>query len=131
MSETPRPKLAIWKFASCDGCQLSLLDCEDELLTVAGAVDVAQFLEMTSRVESGPYDLSLVEGSITTASASSAARTLPSTDASDALSNTRSRRKERNGRAPSTEARNRSGSLRARSPGSTPRGRSATTTSMS
>lgn len=68
MSETPRPKLAVWKFASCDGCQLSLLDCEDELLAVAGAVDIAQFLEMTSRVESGPYDLSLVEGSITTAS---------------------------------------------------------------
>jgi coenzyme F420-reducing hydrogenase gamma subunit len=66
-SENPRPKLAVWKFASCDGCQLSLLDCEDELLTVAGAVDIAQFLEMTSRVESGPYDLSLVEGSITTA----------------------------------------------------------------
>ena len=68
MSDPPRPKLAVWKFASCDGCQLSLLDCEDELLTVAGAVDIAQFLEMTSRVESGPYDLSLVEGSITTAS---------------------------------------------------------------
>ena len=25
-----KPKLAVWKFASCDGCQLSLLDCEDE-----------------------------------------------------------------------------------------------------
>jgi coenzyme F420-reducing hydrogenase gamma subunit len=30
-----RPTLAVWKFASCDGCQLSLLDCEDELLTLA------------------------------------------------------------------------------------------------
>jgi coenzyme F420-reducing hydrogenase gamma subunit len=63
---TPRPKLAVWKFASCDGCQLSLLDCEDELLAVAGAVDIAYFLEAgASRVEGG-YDLSLVEGSITT-----------------------------------------------------------------
>ena len=61
-----RPKLAVWKFASCDGCQLSLLDCEDELLAVAGAVDIAHFLEASSRVEKGPYDLSLVEGSITT-----------------------------------------------------------------
>ena len=29
------PTLAVWKFASCDGCQLTLLDCEDELLTLA------------------------------------------------------------------------------------------------
>ena len=62
----PRPKLAVWKFASCDGCQLSLLDCEDELLAVAGAIDIASFAEATSHVEPGPYDLSLVEGSITT-----------------------------------------------------------------
>jgi coenzyme F420-reducing hydrogenase gamma subunit len=61
-----RPRLAVWKFASCDGCQLSLLDCEDELLTVAGAVEIAYFLEASSSVAPGPYDLSLVEGSITT-----------------------------------------------------------------
>ncbi len=61
-----RPKLAVWKFASCDGCQLSLLDCEDELLTVAAAVDIAYFPEATSRMVKGPYALSLVEGSITT-----------------------------------------------------------------
>lgn len=62
-----KPKLAVWKFASCDGCQLSLLDCEDELLAVAGEVEVANFLEASSRVMRGPYDVSLVEGSITTA----------------------------------------------------------------
>lgn len=61
-----RPKLAVWKFASCDGCQLSLLDCEDELLDVAGAVDIAYFLEASSATAKGPYDLSLVEGSVTT-----------------------------------------------------------------
>jgi len=58
--------LAVWKFASCDGCQLSLLDCEDELLTLAGAVEVAYFLEASSVRGEGPFDLSLVEGSITT-----------------------------------------------------------------
>jgi coenzyme F420-reducing hydrogenase gamma subunit len=63
----PRPKLAVWKFASCDGCQLSLLDCEDELLALAGAVEIAYFLEATRATVEGPYDLSLVEGSITTA----------------------------------------------------------------
>ncbi len=61
-----KPKLAIWKFASCDGCQLSLLDCEDELLTVAGEVEIANFPEASRAVVKGPYDLSLVEGSITT-----------------------------------------------------------------
>lgn len=62
-----RPKLAVFKFASCDGCQLSLLDAEDELLAVAGAVDIAFFPEASSRMLPGPYDIALVEGSITTA----------------------------------------------------------------
>lgn len=61
-----KPKLAVWKFASCDGCQLSLLDCEDEILAVAGAVDIAVFLEATRAEMDGPYDVSLVEGSVTT-----------------------------------------------------------------
>ncbi len=61
------PTLAVWKFASCDGCQLTLLDCEDELLALAGEVQIAHFLEASSAVADGPYDLSLVEGSITTA----------------------------------------------------------------
>jgi coenzyme F420-reducing hydrogenase gamma subunit len=62
-----KPKLAVWKFASCDGCQLSLLDCEDELLAVADAVEIAHFPEASREFIPGPYDLSLVEGSITTA----------------------------------------------------------------
>lgn len=66
MATSRKPKLAVWKFASCDGCQLSLLDCEDELLAVAGAIEVAYFMEATRAEVRGPYDLSLVEGSITT-----------------------------------------------------------------
>lgn len=66
MSAVSRPRLAVWKFASCDGCQLSLLDCEDELLTIADHIEIAHFLEASSSVAPGPYDLSLVEGSITT-----------------------------------------------------------------
>ena len=61
-----KPRLAVWKFASCDGCQLTLLDCEDELLTIAGAVDIAYFPEASRAMEPGPYDLSIVEGSVTT-----------------------------------------------------------------
>jgi sulfhydrogenase subunit delta len=66
VSASHKPKLAVWKFASCDGCQLTLLDLEDELLALAGAVELAEFREATSSVVEGPYDLSLVEGSITT-----------------------------------------------------------------
>ena len=61
------PTLAVWKFTSCDGCQLTLLDCEDELLALAGQVRIARFTEASSAVVDGPYDVSLVEGSITTA----------------------------------------------------------------
>src|SRR5580698_8264696 len=66
MAEPRRPRLAVWKFASCDGCQLTLLDCEDELLAIAGRVRIASFPEATRTLAPGPYDLSLVEGSITT-----------------------------------------------------------------
>jgi sulfhydrogenase subunit delta len=59
-----RPRLGVFKFASCDGCQLSLLDCEDELLSIAGAVEIAYFLEATRRPLEGTFDLVLVEGSI-------------------------------------------------------------------
>lgn len=63
---TAKPALAVWKFASCDGCQLSVLSLTDELLALADVVDVAYFLEASSAVHEGPYDLSLVEGSVTT-----------------------------------------------------------------
>jgi len=61
-----RPKLGVFKFASCDGCQLSLLDCEDELLAVAGVIQIANFPEASREIIEGPYQLTLIEGSITT-----------------------------------------------------------------
>ncbi len=61
-----KPKVAIYKFASCDGCQLSLLDAEDELLAVAGAIDLSYFPEASRKMVRGPYDLGVVEGSVTT-----------------------------------------------------------------
>ncbi|HBG31770.1 MAG TPA: oxidoreductase, partial [Gammaproteobacteria bacterium] len=60
------PRLAVWKFASCDGCQLSLLDCEDELLSLGEQVQFANFPEASSDIQPGPYDISLVEGSVCT-----------------------------------------------------------------
>lgn len=61
-----RPKVAVYKFSSCDGCQLSILNLEDELLDLAGAIEIAFFLEATSRILPGPYDVALIEGSVTT-----------------------------------------------------------------
>ena len=61
-----KPRLAVFKFASCDGCQLSLLDCEDELLAVAEGVEIAYFMEASREASRGPYDITLVEGSVTT-----------------------------------------------------------------
>jgi sulfhydrogenase subunit delta len=61
-----RPTLAVWKFASCDGCQLTLLNCEDELLALAAAVEIRYFTEASRATVEGPYDIGLVEGSITT-----------------------------------------------------------------
>lgn len=62
----PKPSLAVWKFASCDGCQLSLLDLEDHLLEIAGEVEIAHFPEATTASREGRYTVSMVEGSITT-----------------------------------------------------------------
>ncbi|MES1248796.1 MAG: oxidoreductase [Actinomycetota bacterium] len=63
---TRKPTLSVWKFSSCDGCQLQILDCEDELLELTGAYHIAYFLEASSDLVKGPYDLTIVEGSIST-----------------------------------------------------------------
>jgi coenzyme F420-reducing hydrogenase gamma subunit len=61
-----KPSVAVYKFSSCDGCQLSILNLEDELLDLAGAVEIAYFLEARRQTLPGPYDIALVEGSVTT-----------------------------------------------------------------
>jgi sulfhydrogenase subunit delta len=66
MATAHKPRLAVWKFASCDGCQLTMLDCEDALLAIADKVEIANFREASSAVLDGPYELSLIEGSVTT-----------------------------------------------------------------
>lgn len=66
MAGETKPRLAIFKLASCDGCQLQMLNLEDELLDIAGAVEICHFLEARSQILDGPYDVALVEGSVTT-----------------------------------------------------------------
>lgn len=67
MADLDRPTVAVWKFASCDGCQLSLVDCEEDISVLVAAVSFAHFSEISSDTHEGPFALSLVEGSISTA----------------------------------------------------------------
>ncbi|MFP3855440.1 MAG: oxidoreductase [Anaerolineales bacterium] len=66
MEAETKPKVAVYKFSSCDGCQLSILNLEDELLDLAAQIEIAYFLEATSAIIPGPYDIALVEGSVST-----------------------------------------------------------------
>ena len=59
-----RPRVGVVKFASCDGCQLTILDLEDELLALTDRFEFVEFAEATSRRSSGPFDVLFVEGSI-------------------------------------------------------------------
>lgn len=61
-----RLRIGVAKFASCDGCQLTLLGLEDELLAIAERFEVVEFPEASSRRSSGPFDILLVEGAIST-----------------------------------------------------------------
>ena len=59
-----RPRVGVVKLASCDGCQLTILDLEDELLALTERFEFVEFAEATSRRSSGPFDVLFVEGSI-------------------------------------------------------------------
>ena len=61
-----KPTVAVHKFSSCDGCQLQILNMEDEILDLAEVIDIAYFLEATRATRPGPYTISMVEGSVTT-----------------------------------------------------------------
>ena len=61
-----RPRVGVVKLASCDGCQLTLLDLEDQLLPISERFELVEFPEATSRRSAGPYDVLLVEGSVST-----------------------------------------------------------------
>ena len=66
MSKDNKIKVAVYKFSSCDGCQLQVLNAEDDLLELANQVEISYFMEATRRAQPGPYDLALVEGSVST-----------------------------------------------------------------
>jgi coenzyme F420-reducing hydrogenase gamma subunit len=59
-----RPRVGVVKLTSCDGCQLTILDLEDELLAITERFDIIDFPEASSDRSAGPYDILFVEGSI-------------------------------------------------------------------
>lgn len=61
-----KPKVAIFKLTSCSGCQQVILNCENELLDIVGAVELAHFVEARRQNQPGPYDIGIVEGSVST-----------------------------------------------------------------
>jgi sulfhydrogenase subunit delta len=61
-----RPRLAVHKFSSCDGCQLALLNLGEGLLDLAERVDIVHFAEFGAVDETAEADIALVEGSVST-----------------------------------------------------------------
>lgn len=61
-----KPRIGVFKFTSCDGCQLSILNMEDELLDLLELFDIAYFREASDKPLKGQFDIAIVEGSITT-----------------------------------------------------------------
>jgi len=59
-----KPKIAFFDFASCEGCQLQVVNLEMEIPTLLGLVDIVAFREAMTEA-SDDYAIALVEGSIT------------------------------------------------------------------
>lgn len=62
----PRPRIAVHKFSSCDGCQLAFLNLGEDLLQLAKQVDICHFAEAGPVNESAEVDIAFVEGSLST-----------------------------------------------------------------
>jgi len=58
-----KPKIAFFDFSCCEGCQLQVLNLEEEILDLLGQVEIVQFREaMTEKGED--YQIAFIEGSI-------------------------------------------------------------------
>lgn len=66
MTEISRPRVAVHKFTSCDGCQLAFLNLGEALLDLAGLVDLVHFAEAGPVDPQAEVDIAFVEGSVST-----------------------------------------------------------------
>ena len=61
-----KPRLAVYKFTSCDGCQLAFLNAGEALFLLAELVDIVHFAEAGMLEPEAEVDISFIEGSIST-----------------------------------------------------------------
>ncbi|MGE0082083.1 MAG: sulfhydrogenase subunit delta [Thiohalomonadaceae bacterium] len=61
-----KPRVAVHKFSSCDGCQLAFLNMGEDLITLSRLVDLVHFAEAGMVNEDAPVDIAFVEGSVST-----------------------------------------------------------------
>lgn len=61
---SPKPKVAFFDFACCEGCQLQIANLEEEVVELVNHVDVVEFREVLT-AQADEYDISFIEGSIT------------------------------------------------------------------
>jgi coenzyme F420-reducing hydrogenase gamma subunit len=59
-------RVGVFKFSSCDGCQLAFFELEEEFLSLAEVLSIEYFLEASSENRWTDFDLAFVEGSIST-----------------------------------------------------------------
>lgn len=64
MSANKKPRVAFFDFASCEGCQLTVVQLEEKLVDVISLVDIVTFREAMTE-KSDEYDVAFVEGSVT------------------------------------------------------------------
>ena len=64
---TTKPRIAVHKFTSCDGCQLAFLNAGEALLTLSELVEIVHFAEAGAVDLAAEVDIAFVEGSISTA----------------------------------------------------------------
>jgi sulfhydrogenase subunit delta len=62
-----KPKVAVFDFTGCEGCELQILNMEDSLLDILGKIEIVNFREATSRKDEN-YDIALIDGGISTPS---------------------------------------------------------------
>jgi coenzyme F420-reducing hydrogenase gamma subunit len=64
--EPSRPRIAVFDFTSCEGCELQLANKEETLAEFLSAIQVVNFREVSS-ADDGEYDIALIEGAVTRA----------------------------------------------------------------
>ena len=60
-----KPRVAVFDFTGCEGCQLQVLNCEEELLDILGLIEIVNFREAMDE-KSDDYDIALIDGGIST-----------------------------------------------------------------